>query len=82
MNKKGIISLGVIILASLAGVVWYGNSKEQLVQKGQLPSQDIPSQSTPAPKDKTLPGFKKTGIQDLEGPYKKVTVSDGEIAFS
>lgn len=83
MNKKGIfIIIGIILLASLAGVVWYGKSKKQPVQSGPLPFQEIPSQHAPAPKDKTLPAFKKTGVQDLEGPYKKVSVSDGDITFS
>lgn len=32
--------------------------------------------------NKTLPEQKITGVKDLDGPYKKVTVSDGSVTFS
>lgn len=43
--------------------------------------QDTVAQTLP-PRDNTLARFQKTRMEDVSGPYKKLTISDGEVAFS
>lgn len=46
-----------------------------------LKPEDTVAQPLP-PRDNTLVRFQKTRMEDASGPYKKLTISDGEVTFS
>lgn len=57
-------------------------ASEQPVQTVEKPQDVQVSDADFAKYNKVLSRDKITGVQDLEGPYKKVTVSNGEVTFS
>ncbi len=79
------IAVGIIIL-TLTGLAGYC-----LVTRTTSPESDLPSVSLEAMTsiqkseqlpDRTLSGFKKTGVTDIDGPYKRVAVSNDTLRFS
>ena len=79
-------SITVVIILSLVGlVVGY-----HLMTRTVSPESDIPSVSSEAMMsiqkahlpDHTLLGFKKTGVTDIQGTYKRVVVDNDTLRFS
>ncbi len=58
------------------------SEQQMLPTEEQQKAQVIDSDADFSKYNETLPEQKITGVQDLEGPYKKVTVSDGEVTLS
>ncbi|MGB2791187.1 MAG: hypothetical protein WBC29_01390 [Candidatus Moraniibacteriota bacterium] len=91
MSKKTFIFATLLILAIiLGGAVWVAKEKsnkvalekakqEEMVKKA---AQQAVSDANFVKYNKVLSRDKITGVQDLEGQYKKVTVSNGEVTFS
>lgn len=79
-------SIAVVTILTLTGLVGY-----RLMTRTASPAADtssisseatIPVQKSARPLDRTLPGFKKTGVTDIDGPYKRVTVDNDSLRFS
>lgn len=82
MKKSSIIIFGIVALASIITVsflFFVAQKPEQELQPVSL--QEPKRESIASGRDRFLQSFRKTGVQDLNGPYKKVTVSDGEVTF-
>ncbi|MCA9365131.1 MAG: hypothetical protein KC736_04520 [Candidatus Moranbacteria bacterium] len=78
------LAIALIVLVG-AGVVWYAQSTQKEIETVENlpvvttnPSEEVDFDSL----NKTLDRHKITGVEDLEGPYKKVAVNNGEIMFS
>jgi len=98
MSKKTTFLVAVFLFLTILGwqLLLRGQRSVQNMPKDPDPSLGQPILSTEKPQEtqaadsdvnfakynKTLSEQKITGVQDLEGPYKKVTVSDGEVTFS
>ena len=98
MSKKTIFLVAVFLFLTILGwqLLLRGQRSVQNMPKDPDPSLGQPILSTEKPQEtqaadsdvnfakynKTLSEQKITGVQDLEGPYKKVTVSNGEAMFS
>ncbi len=88
MTKKSIVFLSIFLATAVliaGGVLWYSGE----VKKGILEERRIQEQQLEQEKqaefnkyNKVLPEAKITGVKDIEGPYKKVTINNGEITFS
>lgn len=82
MKKKSllitIISL-FILLAGIGGVLYFQNIQEKKEESLKIEKQ---KQEEFNKYNKVLERAKITGVKDLEGEYKKVTIDNGEITFS
>lgn len=80
MRKSVFISIIVLLLAFGAGVlIWERQQKEAQEKQEEVvpqPAIDVPQ------KDHVLARAHKTGVIDLDGPYKKVSVSNNMATFS
>lgn len=87
MNRKALILSIPMILAVFLLAGWFVLHNLKKGEESQKPL--AMRESSPKVTDadfvkynKTLARHKVTGVTDIEGPYKKVTVSNGEITFS
>lgn len=78
MNKRLLAIAGILVVASL---FIGGLFLSKVVDKPDVAT-DEPGTKTSGISDKTLLRHKITGVENIEGPYKKVMVSDGDITFS
>lgn len=87
MNKRHLLIFGILAVASLlVGGLFL--SKERAVPDvatdkigESVVSPEISGEAFAAT-NKTLALHEITGVENLDGPYKKVTVSDGDVTFS
>lgn len=87
MNKRLFVAIGILIVtALLAGGLFLLKSNRNATSITGVPEKKeaVSGMSKEAfdATNKTLARHRITGVKDLDGPYKKVTVSDGTITFS
>lgn len=75
-----VIGILVLILTALVGYFLMAQTSSPVSDTPDTQSEAIASISRLS--DRTLAGFQKTGVVDLDGPYKKVTAYDGKTTFS
>jgi hypothetical protein len=76
-----------LVLASAFALIWFSHGKKLFNHTNGLPFNQKEKEKIIVPIDsaknnKVLDRAQVTGVQDIEGPYKKVIVSDGETTFS
>ncbi len=82
ISKRLIVAIVVLIIAIVAGGwFWYALAQKERAQAEQE-QVEISAKRDFDTRNKTLARSHITGVSDLEGDYKKVTVSDGDVAFS
>ncbi|MFZ1736221.1 MAG: hypothetical protein WAU31_04775 [Candidatus Moraniibacteriota bacterium] len=91
MSKKTLIlATFFVLIVILGGAFWIAKEKFERMALEKADQEEVAKQAAMqqvsdadfAKYNKVLSRDKITGVQDLEGPYKKVTVSNGELTFS
>ena len=91
MSKKTLILAVILVLVALVGgVLWVAKEKSERMALEKVRQEEMAKETEKqviadadfAKYNKVLSRDKITGVQNLEGPYKKVTVSNGEVTFS
>lgn len=87
MNKRRLLIFGILAVVSLlvGGLFLSKERNNSDVAADQAGKEDVSSEISEEAFDatnKTLARHKITGVENLDGPYKKVTVSDGKVTFS
>jgi len=81
ISKQSFLPFSILIAVSLA-TGWFLIEKTNETKETFSSFSFTPTVPTFDSYNKTLSRNKITGVKDLEGPYKKVTVSNNEITFS
>lgn len=90
ISKKLIVTIAVaIITLAIGGLFWHASIKERQTQMEQRQAEMVNQQQIEAStksdfdkRNKTLTRSHITGVADIEGDYKKVTISDGDVSFT
>lgn len=85
LSTRNIAIISLIAIAILALGVFVIEKNKEVSLPMPIPEnqEDTPMSSEEFSKyNKVLPEAKITGVKDLEGEYKKVTINNGEITFS
>ena len=88
MSKKMLIfGIPIFLLAVLGGVLWVVKEKSEKIALDKAKYEEKVAKKAAIDDDfakynKTLARHRVTGVTDLDGPYKKVTVSNGSVTFS